>query len=63
MEGCRGIRPASFTERARASMAAHVATMVGFQDAGAAVFDYDSSIRREAELGDSIGRSRSRASS
>ena len=43
--------PASFTERARASMAAHVAAMVGFQDAGAAVFDYGNSIRREAELG------------
>ena len=43
--------PAGFTERARASMAAHVAAMVGFQDAGAAVFDYGNSIRREAELG------------
>ena len=32
-------------------MAAHVAAMVGFQDAGAAVFDYGNSIRREAELG------------
>lgn len=43
--------PAAFTDRARASMAAHVAAMVGFQDAGAAVFDYGNSIRREAELG------------
>ena len=43
--------PATFTDRARASMAAHVAAMVGFQDAGAAVFDYGNSIRREAELG------------
>jgi urocanate hydratase len=43
--------PESFTARARASMAAHVAAMVGFQDAGAAVFDYGNSIRREAELG------------
>ncbi len=43
--------PAGFTERARAAMAAHVAAMVGFQDAGAAVFDYGNSIRREAELG------------
>ncbi|WP_431801617.1 urocanate hydratase [Microbacterium sp. bgisy203] len=43
--------PASFTDRARASMAQHVAAMVGFQDAGAAVFDYGNSIRREAELG------------
>jgi urocanate hydratase len=51
MEGCRGIRPGHFTDRARASMAAHVEAMVGFQDAGAAVFDYGNSIRREAELG------------
>ncbi|GAA5029555.1 urocanate hydratase [Microbacterium fluvii] len=43
--------PEGFTERARTSMAAHVAAMVGFQDAGAAVFDYGNSIRREAELG------------
>jgi len=43
--------PTGFTERARASMAAHVSAMVGFQDAGAAVFDYGNSIRREAELG------------
>ena len=43
--------PEAFTARARASMAAHVAAMVGFQDAGAAVFDYGNSIRREAELG------------
>ncbi len=43
--------PASFTEQSRASMARHVEAMVGFQDAGAAVFDYGNSIRREAELG------------
>lgn len=43
--------PAAFTDRARASMAAHVEAMVGFMDAGAAVFDYGNSIRREAELG------------
>ncbi|WP_404475381.1 urocanate hydratase [Microbacterium aerolatum] len=43
--------PEEFTRRARASMAEHVAAMVGFQDAGAAVFDYGNSIRREAELG------------
>ncbi|MFS0854606.1 urocanate hydratase [Microbacterium sp. 179-I 3D4 NHS] len=43
--------PEEFTRRARASMATHVAAMVGFQDAGAAVFDYGNSIRREAELG------------
>ncbi|MEV7828418.1 urocanate hydratase [Microbacterium enclense] len=43
--------PEDFTRRARESMAAHVRAMVGFQDAGAAVFDYGNSIRREAELG------------
>ena len=43
--------PEEFTERARASMAAHVEAMVGFMDAGAEVFDYGNSIRAEAELG------------
>lgn len=43
--------PDGFTARARASMAKHVEAMVGFQDAGAEVFDYGNSIRREAELG------------
>lgn len=43
--------PAGFTEKARASMAAQVAAMVGFQDAGAEVFDYGNSIRAEAQLG------------
>jgi urocanate hydratase len=43
--------PARFTERARASMAAHVEAMVGFLDAGAEVFDYGNSLRGEAELG------------
>ena len=43
--------PTAFTARARAAMAAHVEAMVGFMDAGAAVFDYGNSIRREAELG------------
>ncbi len=43
--------PDAFTARARASMARHVEAMVGFQDAGAEVFDYGNSIRREAELG------------
>jgi len=40
--------PKGFTERAQASMARHVAAMVGFQDAGAEVFDYGNSIRDEA---------------
>src|ERR1700735_1443388 len=44
-------RPAEFTQRARASMAAHVEAMVGFQDAGAEVFDYGNSIRDEARQG------------
>ena len=43
--------PEEFTRRSRESMAAHVAAMVGFQDAGAAVFDYGNSIRAEAQLG------------
>ncbi|GAA3017458.1 urocanate hydratase [Microbacterium aurantiacum] len=43
--------PVDFTARSRRSMAAQVAAMVGFQDAGAAVFDYGNSIRAEAELG------------
>ena len=43
-------KPAEFTERARESMATHVEAMVGFQDAGAEVFDYGNSIRGEAKL-------------
>ncbi|WNI15811.1 urocanate hydratase [Actinacidiphila sp. ITFR-21] len=43
-------KPAEFTERARESMATHVEAMVGFQDAGAEVFDYGNSIRGEARL-------------
>lgn len=45
------IDPDGFTRRARASMAQHVAAMVGFADAGAEVFDYGNSIREEARLG------------
>lgn len=41
-------KPAEYTERARESMARHVAAMVGFLDAGAEVFDYGNSIRDEA---------------
>jgi urocanate hydratase len=43
-------KPEEFTGRARASMARHVEAMVGFQDAGAEVFDYGNSIRGEAKL-------------
>jgi len=50
MPALRAEDPAGFTRRARESMAAHVAAMVGFQDAGAEVFDYGNSIRGEAEL-------------
>ncbi|MFL6052529.1 MAG: urocanate hydratase, partial [Actinoallomurus sp.] len=42
--------PEGFITRARESMAAHVEAMVGFQDAGAEVFDYGNSIRGEAQL-------------
>jgi urocanate hydratase len=43
--------PEGFTTAARESMARHVEAMVGFMDAGAEVFDYGNSIRKEAELG------------
>ncbi|WP_329564707.1 urocanate hydratase [Kitasatospora sp. NBC_01266] len=43
-------KPAEFTTRSRESMAKHVEAMVGFQDAGAEVFDYGNSIRGEAQL-------------
>ncbi len=44
-------KPEEFTDRARASMAAHVDAMLGFLDAGAEVFDYGNSLRGEAKLG------------
>ena len=43
--------PDGFTSQSRASMAKQVRAMVGFQDAGAEVFDYGNSIRAEARLG------------
>jgi urocanate hydratase len=43
--------PAEFTDRARESMAKHCEAMVGFQEAGAEVFDYGNSLRAEAKLG------------
>jgi urocanate hydratase len=43
--------PGDYVERARASAAAHCFAMVGFMEAGAEVFDYGNSLRREAELG------------
>ena len=48
MAALRAEDPVGFTERAQQSMAAHVAAMVGFMDAGAEVFDYGNSIRGEA---------------
>jgi urocanate hydratase len=48
MAGYAADKPADFTDRARESMAKHVEAMVGFQDAGAEVFDYGNSIRGEA---------------
>jgi urocanate hydratase len=50
MAALRAEDPAGFTRRARESMAAHVAAMVGFADRGAEVFDYGNSIRGEAQL-------------
>ncbi len=44
-------KPEEFTDRAQESMARQVEAMVGFQDAGAEVFDYGNSIRDEARLG------------
>ncbi|MEU4624464.1 urocanate hydratase [Actinoplanes sp. NPDC023801] len=43
-------KPEEFTDRSRTSMARQVEAMVGFQDAGAEVFDYGNSIRGEAKL-------------
>jgi urocanate hydratase len=43
--------PAELVRRARDSMAAHCAAMVGFLDRGAEVFDYGNSLRTEAQLG------------
>ncbi|WP_336705725.1 urocanate hydratase [Micrococcus terreus] len=40
--------PDGFTKKAQTSMARQVEAMVGFQDAGAEVFDYGNSIRDEA---------------
>jgi urocanate hydratase len=43
--------PEAFTIESRRTMAKQVEAMVGFQDAGAEVFDYGNSIRAEAQLG------------
>jgi urocanate hydratase len=41
-------KPAETTAKAKEAMAKHVEAMVGFQDAGAEVFDYGNSLRAEA---------------
>ena len=43
--------PDELVRRARLSMAAHCAAMVGYADRGAEVFDYGNSLRTEAQLG------------
>ena len=47
----RRTNPDELIRRARASMAAHCAAMVGFLDRGSEVFDYGNSLRAEAKLG------------
>ncbi|CAN5415353.1 urocanate hydratase [soil metagenome] len=47
-DAARTADPTGFADRARGSMAKHVAAMVGFQKAGAEVFDYGNNIRTEA---------------
>ena len=43
--------PAEYIRRSRLAMAEQCAAMVDFMDAGAEVFDYGNSLRREAQLG------------
>jgi urocanate hydratase len=50
-EALRAADPDEYVARARRSMGAHCAAMVGFKDAGAEVFDYGNSLRAEAKLG------------
>jgi urocanate hydratase len=47
----RGKDRGRYVEEARASMARHCEAMVGFQKAGAEVFDYGNNLRGEARLG------------
>jgi urocanate hydratase len=47
----RGKDRGRYIEEARASMALHCAAMVGFQKAGAEVFDYGNNLRGEARAG------------
>ncbi|WP_125133025.1 urocanate hydratase [Microbacterium sp. 10M-3C3] len=48
-DGADARRDPGFVQRARESMAVHVEAMVGFQRAGAEVFDYGNNIRTEAK--------------
>ncbi len=47
-DALRTEEPDEYVTRARASMARHCEAMVGFQDAGAEVFDYGNNLRGEA---------------
>jgi urocanate hydratase len=47
-DALRAEEPEGYIERARESMARHCEAMVGFQDAGAEVFDYGNNLRGEA---------------
>jgi urocanate hydratase len=47
----RVAKPEEYVRRARAGMAMHCAAMVGFQRAGAEVFDYGNNLRGEARTG------------
>ncbi len=47
-DALRSEEPDEYIARARASMARHCEAMVGFQDAGAEVFDYGNNLRGEA---------------
>jgi urocanate hydratase len=50
-DALRSEEPKEYVTRARASMARHCRAMVGFQDAGAEVFDYGNNLRGEAVEG------------
>ncbi|MDH3425251.1 MAG: urocanate hydratase [Acidimicrobiia bacterium] len=50
-EELRKADPERYIKESRESMAVHCEAMVGFQDAGAEVFDYGNNLRGEARLG------------
>ncbi|HUH07267.1 MAG TPA: urocanate hydratase [Egibacteraceae bacterium] len=47
----RELKPDDYVLRARESMVRHCAAMIGFQEAGAEVFDYGNNLRGEAKTG------------